>query len=96
MCALLDKYSLVENMPASDVLYAEWVFVLERGPIQKPLKVKLKFLSNEFTAWRKYKDLVLKRILLAPTNRETHQLNEEIFAALEVPAHVYNSVELPH
>ena len=40
-----------------------------------------------------YKDLVLKRVIPAPTNRETHQLNEEILAALDGPAHVYNSVD---
>ena len=40
-----------------------------------------------------HKDLVLKRVILAPTNRETHQLNEKTLAALEGPVHVYNSVD---
>ena len=29
-----------------------------------------------------YKDLILKRVILAPTNKESHQLNEEILAEL--------------
>ena len=41
-----------------------------------------------------YKDLVLKWVMMAPTNTETQWLNEEILAALEGPAHVCNSVDL--
>ena len=40
-----------------------------------------------------YKNWILKRVILAPTNRETHELNDEILSDLEGPAHVYNSVD---
>ena len=40
---------------------------------------------------KEYKYLFLKRVILAPTNTETHRLNEHLLAALEGPAYVYNS-----
>ena len=94
-------YSLVENMRASDVLYAEWVLHIgngteptNEGKIEIPQQCiysKEEMVHHLFSDMlplysqhmEESKDLVLKRVILTPTNRETHQLNEEILAALD-------------
>ena len=105
-------FSLVENMRASDVLYAEWVLRIGNGTESTTPKGEIEIpqqciysreemvhhlLGNVLPFYPKhmeeYKDLVLKRVILAPTNRETQQINEEILVALDGPAHMYNSVD---
>ena len=106
----IQVYSLVENMRASDPLYAEWVLRIgngteptnAEGEIEIPRQCiyeredMVNHLFGDVLSLfpdniEEYKNLILKRVILAPTNRETHQLNDQILSDLEGPAQVYTS-----
>ena len=106
----IQVYSLVENMRASDPLYAEWVLRIgngteptnAEGEIEIPRQCiyeredMVNHLFGDVLSLfpdniEEYKNLILKRVILAPTNRETHQLNDQILSDLEGSARVYTS-----
>ena len=100
-------FSLVMNMFASDVLYTEWVLCIGNGTEQKLIEIPQQCIytkeemmdhlfGDELPLYphrlEEYKNFILKRVVLAPTNKDFHQLNEEILktmTSMEIPILIF-------